>query len=77
MTDQRLVVALRVLVKSAYVVEDISFIGDIADVVVDSEGTPIGSEPFFVTSLVMIDGTYVVIQDRLVLRAAYLTEYFQ
>ena len=41
------------------------------------ERLPARGKPFVVTALVMMDGTDIVVQDRLVLRSAYLMEYLQ
>ncbi len=75
--DQRLVETLRALVNRTDFVEDASLIKEITDIMVDGEATPVSGERVFVAPLVMIDGPDIVVQDRLVLRAAYLPEYFQ
>jgi hypothetical protein len=75
--NQRLIVALRALVNGANVIEHVSFIREIADITVYGERPPASSKPFLVTALVMVDAANVMVQNRFVLRSAYLTEYFQ
>src|SRR6266516_5989890 len=41
------------------------------------ECLPAGGQPLVVAALVMVDGADIVVQDRLALRSAYLTEYLQ
>src|ERR1035438_9833413 len=75
--DQRLVVALRALINGADVIEHVGFIWEIADVTVYGESPPVSGEPVLITALVIVDASYIMIENRLVLRSAYLTEYSQ
>src|ERR1700722_135331 len=75
--DQRLVETLRALVNRTGFVEDAGLIKEMAKGMVDGEAVPVSGERVFVAPLVMIDSPDVVVQDRLVLRPAYLAEYFQ
>ena len=75
--NQRLIPAAGVLVNGADVIEYVGFIREIADIAVYRQCLPASSKPVFITALIMVDASNVVVQDRLVLRPAYLTEYFQ
>ena len=70
-------VALRSLINGADVIEYIGFIGEIADITVYGEGPPVSSESFLIAALVIVDASYIMIENRLVLGPAYLTKYFQ
>src|SRR5262249_7981876 len=61
--DQRLVVALRASVNRADTVEDLGFIREVAYAAVGGKRTAISLKALLVAALIMVDGSYVVIQD--------------
>ena len=77
MMNKCLVVARGTLVDGADVIEHLGFMRQVADVPVYRECPPAGSQCFLVAALVAVDAADVLVQDRLVLRSAYLTKYLQ
>ncbi len=77
MMNKCLVVARRALVDSADVIEHVGFTRQVADVPVYRKGPAAGRQCFGVAALVAVDAADVVVQDRLVLRSAYLTKDLQ
>src|SRR5262249_61321064 len=72
--NKRLVVALRVLIDGADVVEHVRFVRKVADAAVDDERPAAGGKALLEAALVVVDGADVVVQDRLVPGSAYLQE---
>src|ERR1022692_339140 len=72
--NQRLVIAFRALIDCANIAKYVGFIREIADVTIYHKRPLASGKPLLIAALVTVDAADIVIQDCLVLRAAYLAK---
>src|SRR6266568_4536233 len=75
--DFALLVRLCLFINGSDVVEHVGLVWEFADATVDGQCLPVSSETFLIAAFVTVDTANILIQDRLVLCATYLSENLQ